>query len=331
MMTLAHMWSVLRTLDKGRGPLLDQLAAFWGAAPHSTRLLRASANFVSSFEHKGKTFILRFNYADERRLDHLQAEIDYLLHLAAQGIPIAKPIASQKGHFIESLSTSEGEFHAVVFEALPGEHPEFDDLTPDQFRQWGQALARLHKAAESYTLSGRTTWQDHIAAIEARLPDHESDAHALLSEVKEQLSALSTTPQNFGLIHFDFELDNLLWHNGQINIIDFDDSAFYWFAADIAFALRDLFNDDAGRVNVSDPTLLTFLAGYRSVKAMPDEEIAHLPLFLRLHNLLLFTRIIRSLGPDAPPDDPDWMKALRTRFHAKLYTYRANFEEQARD
>jgi Ser/Thr protein kinase RdoA (MazF antagonist) len=325
MMTLRVMRLITDMRDEaGHYSAADQLAALWEG--DQAQMLRASANFIFRFQKANQPYILRFNHASERRLDHLQAEIDYLLYLAAQGIPIAKPIPSRNGHFIESLSTSDGDFHAVVFEALPGEHPEFDDLTSDQFKQWGQELARLHKAAEGYRGSGRPTWQDHIAAIEAGLPSHETAAHKTLAQVKDQLKVLPITSQNFGLIHFDFELDNLLWHNDEISIIDFDDSAFYWFAADIAFGLRDLFNDDSTQVNLTDVHLLSFLEGYRSVRAMPDEEIQQIPLFLRLHNLLLFTKIIRSLGPDAPPDDPPWMISLRTRFLAILDKYRASFE-----
>lgn len=330
MMTLAHMWSVLRPLEKGRSPLLEQIAALWGSDPNSVQLLRASANFVCSFTREAQPYILRFNFDDERSKSLLQAEIDYLLYLASQGIPIAKPIQSLNGHFVESLSTSEGTFHAVVFDALAGEHPEFDDLTPEQFRQWGQALGHLHTAASAYSGDGRPTWHDHIAFVASHLPAQETAAHAALARSEDQLNDLPITPRNSGLIHFDFEMDNLLWHDGEIGIIDFDDSAFYWFAADIAFALRDLFHDDAAQVNLTDPSFLSFLEGYRSVRPISDEELQHIPLFLRLLNLIQFARITRSLT-ELLWDEPDWMRSLRDRFKSKMQTYRAGFERYSRE
>jgi len=52
---------------------------------------------------------------------------------------------------------------------------------------------------------------------------------------------LDRTRDNFGLIHFDFELDNLCWEDALIQMLDFDDCAYHWYAADITYALRDLF------------------------------------------------------------------------------------------
>lgn len=206
------------------------------------------------------------------------------------------------------------------------EHPDFETLRPDQFMQWGQSLAQLHNASENYTVSDRPTWQDHIATIDAQLPGHETEAHTTLARLKRELSALPSTTENFGLIYFDFELDNLLWHEGEISIIDFDDLAFYWFAADMAFALRDLFDDDPAQIDLTHPTAVAFLAGYRSVRSVSDDDLKHLPLFLRLHNLILFTKIARSLGSEAPPDDPEWTTGLRTRLHQMMDGYRAGFD-----
>ena len=53
-------------------------------------------------------------------------------------------------------------------------------------------------------------------------------------------------------IHFDFELDNIVWNTDKTGIIDFDDSAFYWFVADIAFALRDLYDDSVKKVELQN-------------------------------------------------------------------------------
>src|SRR2546430_7254258 len=55
------------------------------------------------------------------------------------------------------------------------------------------------------------------------------------------LSALTVTETNSGLIHGDFELDNLFWQDDTIALLDFDDCSYSWYVADVAFALRDLF------------------------------------------------------------------------------------------
>ena len=52
------------------------------------------------------------------------------------------------------------------------------------------------------------------------------------------LGALPVDRDRYGLIHFDFELDNLYWRDQTIGMLDFDDCAHYWYAADIAFWLK---------------------------------------------------------------------------------------------
>ena len=51
-------------------------------------------------------------------------------------------------------------------------------------------------------------------------------------------------------------------------MIDFDDCATYWFVADIAFALRDLFGDSASQVDFQNAMLLRFIEGYRSARSI---------------------------------------------------------------
>lgn len=70
------------------------------------------------------------------------------------------------------------------------------------------------------------------------------------------------------------ELDNLIWQNGVPGIIDFDVSAHHWYAADISFALRDLF--DYG-ITTADPRAQAFIDGYREHSPIDDRMLSHLP------------------------------------------------------
>jgi Ser/Thr protein kinase RdoA (MazF antagonist) len=101
----------------------------------------------------------------------------------------------------------------------------------------------------------------------------------------------------FGLTHGDFELDNIAWESGEPTVYDFDDAALSWFAADIAFALRDL----TGGTGLPEPEHRLgyegFLAGYREVRPFGDEEL--LPLFSRRLAALAARRAAAALdGPE---------------------------------
>ena len=57
--------------------------------------------------------------------------------------------------------------------------------------------------------------------------------------LNELFSKLPKNEQNYGLVHFDFELDYIFYDisTDMLNIIDFDDSMYHWYAMDIEQAL----------------------------------------------------------------------------------------------
>lgn len=119
------------------------------------------------------------------------------------------------------------------------------------------------------------------------------------------------TQDNFGLIHFDFELDNLCWDDdGVIQMLDFDDCSYYWYAADIALALRDLFHEKVDYKNVQ---FKSFLAGYRSQCAIDDVSLGHLPMFLRMSNLVGYADLVRVVDISFA-ETHNWLRPL----HEKL-------------
>jgi Ser/Thr protein kinase RdoA (MazF antagonist) len=330
MMKLSTMKALVATLnERWESAIVDAILSRWAHDPGTARYYRASANFLFTFKQAGQDYVLRFNHADERTSDYIQAELDYLHHLAASGIAVARPIRSLSGNDVESVSTAQGVFHAVVFEALPGKQVDFDEVTPEMFRRWGKALGELHQAAQGYAGGGRLTWDDHLALIADRLPPHEKSARKALDQLDSRVRKLPIHPQNFGLIHFDFELDNIIWDGNRLGLIDFDDCAWYWFVADIAFALRDLFDDSADQIDFDHPALHAFLNGYRTAKGMDQDELQLIPLFLRIHNLLTFAKLLHTLASSEQPDDPTWLGELRQKLTRKVNTYRESFANYA--
>jgi Ser/Thr protein kinase RdoA (MazF antagonist) len=328
MMTLNTMQAVLAATERdGQNPVAAEIASRWEADPGSAQFFRASANFVFKFTRRGKKYVLRFNHGDERTRAGIEAEVAYVNHLARQGLLVARPVPSRQGNEVESVQTPLGLFHGVVFQALAGQQFDLSELTPERFTHWGGALGQLHQASQGYSGTGRPGWQDHLALIAASLPPEEQAARNLLHTLQEQLGQLPTDECCFGLIHYDFELDNLLWISESVGIVDFDDSARYWFAADIAYALRELFDDRPDQVDLGHKDLQRFVQGYRAVRAISQEELERVPLFLKLHNLLSFAKLDRALRTPVPPDAPGWVTALGDKLRAKMNSYRHSFSE----
>jgi Ser/Thr protein kinase RdoA (MazF antagonist) len=161
--------------------------------------------------------------------------------------------------------------------------------------------------------------------VAQQLTAQERAAHQQLARLEGQVAALPTSAQTFGLIHYDFELDNLVWNDQRVGSVDFDDCAQYWFVADIAFALRDLFDDQAERIDLADARLQAFVAGYREQRSVTDAELRQLPLFLRIHNLVSFAKLLRAADIEDAQTAPAWVADLQAKLLRKAQMYRESF------
>ena len=326
MMKLSLMDSFFDTADDGdrRTPLADAIAAHWTEGEASVEHRRSSANFVFTVDGE---YVLRFNHESERDPEYIEAELDCIDYLAAQGQMVAAPVPSRSGTRIERVENELGIFHAVLFPALPGRHRPIDDLDEADFARWGRALGDLHAASLDLDVE-RPSWAEHLMDMRGLIPLEESGAHGELECIARELEGLDGGPDEFGLVHFDLEMDNVLWaDDGRVGIIDFDDCAYYPFAADIALALRDLCNDAIAYIDLDDERLQTFVGGYRQVKSLSDEALRKLPLFTRLGNLMDFSRQIWALGDGPEREEPQWTTELRRTLVADLARRRHDFAE----
>ena len=330
MMKLSLMQALEDTLSESyQSDIANQIIAAWPHDRGTVQYFRASANFVFVFCSNGQPFILRFTHASERSADAIRAELGYLQYLATHGVPVALPVQSLSGQYVETITTPLGVVHAVVFERLAGEQFETGNLSLEQFTRWGDALGRLHLAAQGYTTSSRSTIDNHLAYIEQHLPPHEHAARDIHARLHHQVAELPRSEQTFGLVHYDFELDNLLWNGDQIAIVDFDDCAYYWFVADIAFALRDLFDDQAANITIDNERFQAFLSGYCTIRPIARDELLHLPLFLRIHNLVSFVKLLQAADASNEPNMPEWVARLQAKLVQKAQRYRDSFATYA--
>ena len=325
MMPLGLMTTLTNTIHDGECNIANHIASHWQHDADSVRFFRASANFLFTFKTEGQARFLRFNHADERTLSGIEAELDFLKFLATENIQIATPIRSNAGNHIESIDTDYGTFHTVVFQSIAGEQFDLETMNQDRFARWGNSLGKLHNAAQKYCGTGRPTWEDQLIWVDANLPAEESAAQAASIKLKAALHDLPILSDNFGLIHFDFELDNVIWNEHGLGIVDFDDCAWHWLVADVAFALRDLVVDRAEQLDINDTRVASFLDGYRAAHDLPLSHLAQIPLFLHTHHLITFTKLLRALALDAQPQELTWVTNLRQKLLTKAQQYRDEF------
>lgn len=325
MMKLSTMLKVVSTVDnEWQSPIAELLLEQWEHDPGSARFFRSSANFVFIFRKGGESCFLRFAESTERTGAEIEAEMALLSFLDSQGMRVSTPVASKNGRYVETIETDLGTFHVVVFAGLGGREVEIEELSTAQFEGWGATLGKLHASMHRYQdsrLSTRRTWRDHLTLVRNYLPKDELRVQAECDHLTSFLAALPVTATNYGLIHGDFELDNLKWQDEIIAMLDFDDCSHYWYVADIAFALRDLFERG---VNLSHPSFRAFIRGYSEHASLDAELLSHLPTWMRLANLLQYAKLMRAMDLANDQDYPEWCTTLLLKLESKRQSYKAS-------
>jgi Ser/Thr protein kinase RdoA (MazF antagonist) len=150
MMDVQRMRRIVDVIESGALPAVAQEAArrWQGEALH---YVRSSANHVFRFSLRdGETCYLRLTPAAERSRAAIQAELEFIEHVAHDGMAVARPLPSVAGELIEEVQDAPDSlriggpsdtqrYYAVVFEGLQGRQLELEELHEAHFRAWGRA------------------------------------------------------------------------------------------------------------------------------------------------------------------------------------------------
>jgi Ser/Thr protein kinase RdoA (MazF antagonist) len=317
MMPLSQIAGLAGTVLDRRSPVADAAADRWGYRPGVATWVRSSATHV--FRVPGPEAAtatatagayLRFIPARCRTRGQLAAVAGLLSRLADRGLAVVRPVPSARGQLVETVETALGPVHAMVVTAAPGESIEVDALTGERATAWGAALARLHRDGTGTGAEELPDWfvelgRPELFGADAALVD-------AVAEVAAALQALPRDPSRYGLVHGDFELDNLAWVDSSSVAYDFDEAGRSWFAADIAQAVRDLYPLPAATPAVG-AAFGAFVHGYRQVRPLPETELASLPLFAAAHSATWLARLPAVLDAGEAAGDPAWLTRLRAK------------------
>ncbi|WP_046226130.1 phosphotransferase enzyme family protein [Paenibacillus dauci] len=295
--------------------IAQELIQHWEHDESSLLFWRASSNFVYAFEHKQTRYFLRFSSDQEHSIRQITAELEYMEYLLSHNYPCVAPVRSVHGRYVETLAHNGGTYFAVVFQAAAGAALD-EDITEMQCEDWGRSLATLHQLAMSYQPDQvtRWSWQDILQNIDTVLQAHPDEKEAVeeLRILTAQLHSLPISSNNFGLIHYDFQLDNLFYQEERrlFTVIDFDDAFYSWYVQDLVTALDDFLDDD---MNLDHSQVKSFLQEYRLVRPLSDEDMRALPYLQRFMKLYQFSKLLWSLEGSDIVDAPEWLEDLKIK------------------
>ncbi|MFJ9713135.1 phosphotransferase enzyme family protein [Streptomyces sp. NPDC101234] len=254
-------------------------------------------------ERDGRRLFVKRHHVSVRTLAGLAEEHAFLRHLREHGVPVVEVLDA----------VGRGEWTYEVHSAGTGTDLYGDALSwspfagPAHARAAGEALARLHLAAEGFTaprraprplvasftvfaapdpwsaLDGYVSERPHLEGALADLPWREDTARVLLP-LHERLA-----PHLSGLTplwtHNDWHASNLLWgEDGAVStVLDFGMSDRTTAVHDLATALeRNTVQWLAPDRPVRERDAVALLHGYQSVRPLSPAESAALPALLPL-------------------------------------------------
>lgn len=227
-------------------------------------------------------------------LEEAEGEVAFIQHLAAKGVPVAAPVASAGGRYVEVIDSSLGACLALAFEEAPGYACDDLEWSPEQAREAGRLMARLHVAAQDFVLPPgceRETWRDELDGTLDDLPASEGALRDVLLTARERMHALLQTPDVYGMVHFDLSGDNLVFDGATATVIDFDDCVEHWYIGDIARTVATFRTNDNGLEGAIEAALLE---GYREVRAIGHDWEELLALFVQVMHIAELAWLLRA-------------------------------------
>jgi Ser/Thr protein kinase RdoA (MazF antagonist) len=320
MMKLSTLWSVDRTIDPvtHRSPIANDIALHWeDIAEGSLTHVRSSANFVFAGRNlDDKRVFFRFASTTERSVGGIFQEMKLLDWLADEGVAVPERYVSTDGLFTEQVETPAGSFVGVLFGEAPGKIRQIEDLGTDDYRVWGAVAGELHSRLWEAPIA-TAPQPDSVQTAIARALAPKAGTPRPIARAAQRLKKLllSTRPAygpEYGIIHGDLELDNLIWGEKGITIIDFDGANESWYLLDVAKALSDAFGLG---LTVDSAEIAAFLQGYREFHPLTVEQLVLLPEFRTLCDLITYMDLAFAVDIEPEAAEADWMRDLILRFH----------------
>lgn len=290
---------------------------------------RISSNAIYPFKNQGKVYFLRFVPELEKDNESINQELEFIRILSKNGFNVPNVINSKFGNLIETKNTPWGVYHAVVFESVGDETLESIEMTEDIAYQYGKSLAMLHQISKEEVQSSlkRKSIYDIFNMIEGKLEKGISKTNTLSDHVnvlRTEFGKLDRTDHSFGLIHYDYELDNIIYDNEtqKLSAIDFDDCMYGFYGQDVERAINSI---ESELEDFQEAAKASFIDGYLNAGGNLEMYNNNRELFKTFADLYSYFRVSSSLE-EKWDNEPEWMENLRNRLSERMKKYLEKLE-----
>ncbi|GBR74559.1 serine/threonine protein kinase [Candidatus Termititenax aidoneus] len=278
----------------------DALPKF-GLNGWQAKLLQLSENITYLVQNGEAKVVLRISRPGYHPVEEIEAELIWVERIRRYcAVVVAEPLKGVNGEYIQYIRSplAAAEYTCVLYKFLSGQAPDENDEKEilRSFYDLGEITAYLHRYTRDWSLAPtlkRFVWDyDTMLGRQPRwgrwqaAPELDMEQTAILERAAEiiqrKLKRYGQNRWNFGLIHADLRLANLLVDGITIKVIDFDDCGFGWFLHDLASAVSFIEHKPIAKHLIEN-----WLVGYHRVLELEKKDLALIDTFILQRRLQL--------------------------------------------
>jgi Ser/Thr protein kinase RdoA (MazF antagonist) len=269
----------------------------------------------------GDKYALRINVNSTRSLENMQGEIEFVNFVSrVPGVRVARPVANNNDSFISSILHLESgrTIYGILYTWLEGEEIG-DEPTHVQLVALGAAMAKLHQSSREFKLSDNSKlptfshwlWgtEDFLLSSKSLLTKEQFTAIERAIEIIEADTKDLYDSNPAQIIHGDLHGWNLMWHEGELFIFDFDDCGYGIPHQDLAITLYYLDTPEQDAAVIE---------GYKSVCALPTYTKAQMDSLLLQRRLVLLNYLYETKNPEHKAMLPAYLEKSMERVNGFL-------------
>jgi len=247
------------------------------------KLFRTVVNhtyFISDNETK---FVIRVYCYKWRTKKEIEQELELLILLKNNSLPVSHPIADKNGNFIQEINAPEGIRYVVVFSYAKGEKIRF--MSNETCYSIGSLMAKIHNITENKKID-RVNYDfemflnssyNNLKTFFTEDLDEMKFLKEIGSKIPKRIKECNFLENQNGIVHLDIWYDNLSVNNeNEITIFDFDNCGNGLLILDVGYFCKQLFFIESDK-NEYELKAKSFLNGYQKIRHLSENEIKLIP------------------------------------------------------